>query len=320
MNPARGAVRYRLGSGLLAIALVGYGLAASAQSQPDSTPPEANPGRPTVTNPASITPVGYLQFEQGYLGSLDSPATSSQYGLNQSIKLTVHPRLMLQVQSQPFATSSVAGTPGVSTDEGDVLLGAQLIVWNRPATSVSLPGDRHRHAYVRSALPTIAVTYLNRVHDGTAPDIDLGSQDRTALLLFSGHASGIDVHYDINIIVSQQSEVEPLPTNPPVSHNVRRAQFGRTFSIDRPLFNPNLQISAEIYSFSQPFVHATSAGVTIPRADLLGALVAFSYQLRPNLVFDCGFEHGLTSTSTRWQSFTGFTYLLPRRLWPAHRS
>jgi hypothetical protein len=99
---------------------------------------------------------------------------------------------------------------------------------------------------------------------------------------------------------------------------MRRAQFGQTFSVDRPIFNPNLQLSLEIYHFSQPLVHATSSGQIIPRANLVGALFALGYQLKPNLVFDGGFERGLTSTSTQWQCFAGFTYLLPHRLWPEH--
>jgi hypothetical protein len=32
-------------------------------------------------------------------------------------------------------------------------------------------------------------------------------------------------------------------------------------------------------------------------------------------VFDAGFDKGLTGTSTQWEGFVGFTYLLPRRLW-----
>jgi hypothetical protein len=41
--------------------------------------------------------------------------------------------------------------------------------------------------------------------------------------------------------------------------------------------------------------------------------------VRKNLVVDGGFDHGLTRTSTRWEAFVGFTYLLPHRLWSAHR-
>jgi hypothetical protein len=104
-------------------------------------------------------------------------------------------------------------------------------------------------------------------------------------------------------------------TSSPASN---QTMFGQTFSVDRPFLNPNLQFSAEIYHFSQPLVSSTSSGAAIPRANLVGALLAFSYQLRSELVLDCGLEHGLTSTSTQWQSFAGVTYLLPHRLWPAH--
>ena len=37
-----------------------------------------------------------------------------------------------------------------------------------------------------------------------------------------------------------------------------------------------------------------------------------------NLVIDGGFNHGLTITSTPWEVFVGFTYLLPHRLWGTH--
>ena len=49
---------------------------------------------------------------------------------------------------------------------------------------------------------------------------------------------------------------------------------------------------------------------------MVDGLFALSYSVRPNIVIDGGFSHGFTSTSTRWQSFAGFTYLLPHRLWP----
>src|SRR5215469_293193 len=60
--------------------------------------PTANPARPTMTNPATLPPVGYLQLEQGYLGSFDSPATDSQHGIDLVVKTAVHPRLMLELQ------------------------------------------------------------------------------------------------------------------------------------------------------------------------------------------------------------------------------
>src|SRR6202035_146155 len=41
--------------------------AQSGQRQIDE--PAANPARPTVSNPATLTPIGYLQFETGVLGA-----------------------------------------------------------------------------------------------------------------------------------------------------------------------------------------------------------------------------------------------------------
>jgi len=280
--------------------------------------PAANPARPTVTNPATLPPVGYLQFEQGYLGSIASPETRSQYGINQTAKLTVAPRLMIEIQSQPFAVGTSNDSPQSTRDAGDVLFGAQAVLYNPPPEpDTSSRPDVHRHAHIRSAVPTVAFAYLNRVHSGTAPDIDLGSQSRTAVFLFSGHAPGIDVHYDTNLIASEQDGELPVPGSTTAIHTVRRAQFGETFSIDRALFDPNLQFSLEVYHLSQPLVHSSADGQSVARANLVDGLFALSYQLRPNLVFDGGFAHGFTSTSTRWQSFAGFTYLLPHRLWPA---
>ena len=47
---------------------------AESTSKPDDVQiPEANPARPTVTNPAHIPPVGYLQFEQGLVEARPRP-------------------------------------------------------------------------------------------------------------------------------------------------------------------------------------------------------------------------------------------------------
>jgi len=65
-------------------------------------------------------------------------------------------------------------------------------------------------------------------------------------------------------------------------------------------------ISGEIWHFTQPYFNSNA----------VGNLWSLSYQLRPNLVIDGGFDHGFTRTSTHWEEFVGFTYLLPHRLWP----
>jgi hypothetical protein len=84
---------------------------------------------------------------------------------------------------------------------------------------------------------------------------------------------------------------------------MRRAQFGQSLSISHAL-KGKLTLSGEMWHFTQPFL----------RGRALGNLWALSYGLRKTLVFDGGFNRGLTSTSTRWEAFVGFTYLLPRRI------
>jgi hypothetical protein len=85
---------------------------------------------------------------------------------------------------------------------------------------------------------------------------------------------------------------------------VRRGQFGQSLSISHSLMK-RFTLSGEIWHFTQPFL----------RSNAVGNLWAVSYTARENLVFDAGFNHGLTGTSTNWEAFLGFTYLLPHRLW-----
>src|SRR6266566_5702371 len=80
---------------------------AAQSSAPDG--PEANPGRPTVSTPATLTPVGYLQFETGALAANHSPEFSSSYSLNEVLKLSVVPRLELLASGVPIARSTVDG-------------------------------------------------------------------------------------------------------------------------------------------------------------------------------------------------------------------
>jgi hypothetical protein len=74
-------------------------------------------------------------------------------------------------------------------------------------------------------------------------------------------------------------------------------QFGQTLSISHHVVG-KLWLSGEIWHFTQPFLRGHAI-----------------YAARKTIVFDAGFNRGLTSTSTRWAAFAGFTYLLPHRLW-----
>jgi hypothetical protein len=276
--------------------------------------PAANPARPTVTNPATLPPVGYLQFEQGYLGSVDSPETASQYGVNQVTKIAFASRVMGQVQTQPFARSREVGEENSTNNSGDVLLGPQIVLYLPPSDSAGNSKGGGQTAPSRAIPPpTVALGYLGRVHAGSAPDIDLGGFANSVLLLVSGDVGKF--HYDTNYIFNEQTAAESSPQTGAMV-TLRRAQFAQTLSVNHPLGNDKVQLALELYHFTQPMVHATAGGSEVGRANLVDLLVAPSVALRPNLVLDGGFSHGFTSTSTRWQSFVGFTYLLPHRLWP----
>jgi hypothetical protein len=234
--------------------------------------PEANPGRPTVSTPATLTPVGYLQFETGVLGANDSPEFSSRYGLNEVMKLSVAPRLELLASAEPIAHYTTDEMTANSV--ADVFLGAQAVLRRS-----------------EGAMPTVAVSYFHRLYDGGAPELDLGSPTNSVLVLASADVKGF--HYDANALFNELNE-----------GSVRRGQFGQTLSISHHIVG-KLSLSGEIWHFTQPFL----------RSNAVGNLWALGYTARKNLVFDVGFNRGLTNTSTRWEAFVGFTYLLPHRLW-----
>jgi len=253
------------------------------RAQATDEPPAANPGRPTVSTPATLTPIGYLQFENGGLYATNSQEFANQVGLSQVTKLTVAPRLQLLTSWQPIAYSN-AGRDHTLLP-GDLALGAQAVL----VPGKALPGKASR--------PTVSVSYFGRVHEGTAPNIDIGGYRQSVILLVSDDIRGF--HIDTNAIQNEQVDD---------GSGVRRLQLGQTFSLSRAI--SNFTVAGELWHFTQPLTHGNCAG----------NLWAVSYAPRPNLVFDAGFNRGLTGTSTQWEGFAGFTYLLPHRLWPAHEA
>jgi len=267
--------RLRLAPIRLILMLCVFVPATAAQSGLLSEP-EANPARPTVSTPATLTPVGYLQFENGTLFADDSTEFSNRSGVNQVTKLGVLPRLELFLQSEPLVVNK--SEDRIAVREGEVFLGVQ---------GVLLPGAESR--------PAISVSYIRRLHASAAPELDIGTFRQSATVLVSDNLRGF--HVDANAIVAEQAQGE-----------LQRAQFGQTLSISHPL--GKFTISGEIWHFSQPF----------ERGNAVGNPWAASYAVRKNLVVDGGFDHGLTKSSTQWEAFAGFTYLLPHRLSADHHA
>jgi hypothetical protein len=244
----------------------------SAAQSAESDEAEANPGRPTVSTPATLTPVGYLQFETGVLGANHSPEFASRYGFNGVMKLSVAPRLELIASTEPVVHYRASGTSANGTAEE--FLGTQAVL-----------------SHGEGSKPTVSASYFRRVYDGGVPEVDFGSPRNSFLVLASADVKGF--HYDANAIFNEQTQ-----------EVVHRLQLGQTLSISHHLVG-KLSLSGEIWHFTQPFL----------RSHAVGNLWAVSYAARRTLVVDGGFNRGLTGTSTRWEAFVGFTYLLPHRLW-----
>lgn len=248
----------------LAVALV------AAAQQPEEV--LANPGRPTVSTPATLTPAGYLQFESGFQYAKHSPEFSSQSSLNEVVKFSLSPRIEFLAETEPFARSGAEQQS--ENDAGGVSFGAQ---------GVLCQGE--------GARPTFALSYFHQVYGGDAPDLDIGSANNSVLLLASADVKGF--HYDTNYVFNEVTD----------KAGIRRFQVGQTLSISHAL-TKKTGLSGEIWHFTQPFL----------RGNAVGNLWAVNYNLRNNLVLDGGFDHGLTHTSTRWEMFAGFTYLLPHKI------
>lgn len=255
-------------------------LAVNVCAQQSSDAPAADPARPTVTSPAHIPPPGYLQFEQGALIVSGAGNFDTQTTLLQCAKISLNHRIMVQEQWQPESNTRTSGVSQNSA--GSVALGAQVL----------LTDEKEGH----SLRPTLAIGFLDTVHAGPAPEYDGGSAIRSLALLGAGDIKAF--HYDANLILNQVN-----------NGSVRRAQLGQALAITRNI-TPKLSVTAEVWHFAQPFT----------RSHAVGNIYAAGYTLKPTLVLDAGFNHGLTNTSAHWYGFFGFTYLLPHRLWPHRRS
>ena len=139
--------------------------------------PEANPGRPTVSTPATLTPVGYLQFENGGLYANNSPEFSTRLGINQSHQ--VHGRLVSPTVGALGAVHAQHPCSGKWNLISEVFAEVQTVL---------LKGEKHR--------PTVAASYIRRLYESPAPEIDIGTFRQSALLLVSDDMG--DFHFDLN--------------------------------------------------------------------------------------------------------------------------
>lgn len=199
---------------------------------------------------------------------------SPEFSSQASINEVVKISVSPRIEFLASATPFAHSNLAPANAAGDVSLGMQGVVHHGEGTR-----------------PTLAVSYFGRVYSGTAPNLDIGSARNTVILLASADVMGF--HYDTNYLFSEIID----------DRAIHRAQFGQTLSVSHPI-RRRFGLGGEIWHFTQPFL----------RGHAVGTLWALSYTAKKNLVFDMGFNRGLTNTSTRWEVFAGFTYLLPKKL------
>ncbi|HEV7968688.1 MAG TPA: hypothetical protein VGP19_14010 [Candidatus Acidoferrales bacterium] len=163
-----------------------------------------------MTNPATLTPVGYRQFETGTLGATDSPEFSTRVEYHEVSKLAVSRRLEFIKSSEPAIHYTVNKT--TANGVGEIFLGAQV---------VRMRGE--------GAKPTVSASDSRRVYDGGAPEPAIGSPRNSSV--FYASADGKGFHYDANAVFNEVLEGA-----------VHRLQFGQTLSIshrsERDLLSP----------------------------------------------------------------------------------
>lgn len=271
------ALRSRLCAAFLTVLAAIFPVFSSAQdgaSSSGSNLPMANPGRPTVSTPATLTPVGYFQLETGVLGAEKSGEFANRTGIETDIKLALTRRFELVVQTEPIVFSDL----GRSTDRepGEVFVGLQAVI---------AKGEGLR--------PTLSVSYFRRLYGSPAPELDIGTNRQSMLLLASFDVKKF--HIDTNAIITEQISEKAA---------IHRAQFAQTFSISHMVAG-KLAMSGEVWHFSQPLI----------RSNAVGLLLAPSYEVNRLLVLDAGMNKGLTGDSTRWEGFVGLTFVFPKRIW-----
>lgn len=217
---------------LLPVMLAAQESASPPDSGTSTNLPAANPGRPTVSTPATLTPVGYLQLETGVLGAEKSGEFSNRTGIEAVLKLAINNRIELIVQTEPMVLADLG--PTGDHEPGEVFAGIQAMI---------LKGEGLR--------PTLSVSYFRRLYGSPAPELDIGTNRQSALFLASFDIHGF--HVDTNAIVTEQISDKAA---------IHRGQFGQTLSISHPLVG-HLGMSGELWHFSQPLTRSNAVGVLL---------------------------------------------------------
>jgi hypothetical protein len=157
-----------------------------------------------------------------------SPEFTTRVGINNVTKLAIDSRVEFFVQTEPYIHSTFGSNPS-EIHPGEVFVGTQVVA-----------------LHDQEAVPTISVSYVRRLYESPAPELDLGTFRESGSILLRNDM--FDFHVDSNFIALEQTD-----------GGVRRVQLAQTLSVSHPL--KRFTISGELWHFTQPFLHSNAVGM-----------------------------------------------------------
>lgn len=238
----------------------------------------ANPNRPTVSNPAHVTQYGVIEVEYGFDQFWPEQGTR-QSSLGGLLKFG----LLCDIELRWTTTSFLSQTDATGTHDtfGDNWLGTEIRI--------------HRQT---THLPTMALSYGLKIPSAsTADGLGSGRVDHS----FTFGASQTLAHFNLDFNFTEFLIGSSGPTR--FDEN---QQFALAFSRS---IHRGLQFAGEFYG--QTKLNEATPGFA-------SSLWALTYTVLPRLVFDGGFEAGLTSGGPHRHAFFGVTYSITN-LYPGWR-
>jgi hypothetical protein len=234
----------------------------------------ASPNRPTVADPADLTPPGYLEVELGWAGSFRSAQYRSQHLVPFLAKLALNEHVQLRLEGVPLLR--------VSPEEGDRASG--IGDWS--------PGIQWKFLDQSEEAPSMALGVAVKLPTAsTRKGLGTGKADHRFTLLMS-------------------KEIEPLHIDLNIAHGwlgrERRGGYDRLWvgalAASVPL-GGKWELEGEIYGFTSP-------NAETPR--IVSTLWSFSYAYHPTIVFDFGVDIGLNRAAPDYTFFMGMTMILAK--------
>lgn len=242
---------------------------ATCRDQPPDGQIIANPNRPTVSNPADITQYGVLETEYGY--TLTWPGGNNhQNDIAGLFKFAVACDLEIRWNVDNFINQSVNG----SSENG---IGDQMI------------GGQYRYHHQTKNSPTLAFQYAVKLPVASpSKNLGTGKVDHNITFLMASKDVG-QYHFDFN--------AGYLLAGRPFTSGYDK-NFNLALAFSHPL----------VRSFGVTGEFSGETPLNAQNPAFGSTLWAITYKASQRLVFDSGYNVGLTSGSPGKQFFAGVTY------------